>query len=106
MIFVTSTAHPLDCSERLTFCLGRLQETTPVHPCQDCFGENSKPLGGYAGLAEALGFATEHQGDGTPHGHGFVSLVNAYQHGTLLCLRFSINLSKKVKSPRRRPMSN
>ena len=54
-----------------------------TRPCQDCFGSNAKPLGGYAGLAEAMGFATEFQGDGTPHGHGFVSLVNAYQHGIL-----------------------
>ena len=60
-----------------------LRNRRPIHPCQDCFGCNAKPLGGYTGLAEALGFATEHQGDGTPHGHGFVALMNAYQHGTL-----------------------
>ena len=40
-------------------------------------------MGGYAGLAQGMGFANEHQGDGTTHGHGFVSLVNAYQHPTL-----------------------
>ena len=40
-------------------------------------------MGGYAGLAQGMGFANEHQGDGTPHGHGFVSLANAYQHATL-----------------------
>ena len=34
-------------------------------------------------MADAMGFATEFQGDGTPYGHGFVNLVNAYQHGTL-----------------------
>ena len=28
-------------------------------------------------------FATEMQGEGTPHGHGFVSLANMYQHHTL-----------------------
>ena len=27
--------------------------------------------------------ATELQGDGTPHGHGFVSRANMYQHNTL-----------------------
>ena len=63
--------------------MANLQEAVNLHPCQDCFGNNAKPLGGYAGLAETLGFATEHQGDGTPHGHGFVCLVNMYQHGTL-----------------------
>ena len=40
-------------------------------------------MGGYAGLGQGLAFATEHQGDGTPHGHGLVSLANAYQHNTL-----------------------
>ena len=60
-----------------------LQEDPAAHPCQDCFGSNAKPIGGYAALAETVGFATEHQGDGTPHGHGFVTLVNVYQHGTL-----------------------
>ena len=60
-----------------------LMEAPATHPCQDCFGSNAKPMGGFAGLADTLGFATEHQGEGTPHGHGFVSLVNAYQHGTL-----------------------
>ena len=42
-----------------------------------------KPMGGFAGLAQAMAFATEFQGDGTPHGHGFVALVNAWQHGSL-----------------------
>ena len=40
-------------------------------------------MGGYAGLAEALAIATEFQGDGTPHGHGLVSLVNLYQYKDL-----------------------
>ncbi len=39
--------------------------------------------GGFAGIAQGLAFATEFQGDGTPHGHGFLSLANAYQHSTL-----------------------
>ena len=54
-----------------------------AHPCQDVFGSNAKPMGGYVGLADCMGFATEFQGDSTPHGHGFVSLVNVYQHGSL-----------------------
>ena len=38
---------------------------------------------GYAGLAAAMAFATEFQGNGTPHGHGFVALCNMYQNGSL-----------------------
>lgn len=37
-----------------------------------------KFMGGYAGLATGLAFATEYQGEATPHGHGFVSLANMY----------------------------
>ena len=40
-------------------------------------------MGGYAGLATGAIFATEYQGEGTPHAHGFVSLANMYQHRTL-----------------------
>ncbi len=59
------------------------ETTHGLTPCQDMLGRNTKPMGGYAGLAEGMGFATEFQGDGTPHGHGFVCLVNAYQYGSL-----------------------
>ena len=51
--------------------------------CQNNLGSNARFSGGFAGLAQALAFANEFQGDGTPHGHGFVSLANAYQHSTL-----------------------
>ena len=55
--------------------------------CSDYMGCNSKFMGGYAGLATGMGFATEFQGEGTPHGHGFVSLANmfpvSYTHLTL-----------------------
>ena len=51
--------------------------------CQDRMGRNCKPLGGFAGLSEALAFATELQGDGTLHGHGFIALANAWQHASL-----------------------
>ena len=34
-------------------------------------------------MATGMAFATEYQGEATPHGHGFVSLVNMYQHHTL-----------------------
>ena len=40
-------------------------------------------MGGYAGLATGMAFATEYQGEATPHGHGFVSLANMYQHHNL-----------------------
>ena len=51
--------------------------------CQDLMGSSAKLQGGYAGIAESMSFAHEFQGEGTPHGHGFVSLANAYQHATL-----------------------
>ena len=51
--------------------------------CQNNSGNNATLAGGFAGLAQGLAFANEFQGDGTPHGHGFVSLANAYQHSTL-----------------------
>ena len=56
---------------------------TQAPSCQDCLGCNTKLMGGYAGLATAMCFATEYQGEATPHGHGFVSLANMYQHNTL-----------------------
>ena len=40
-------------------------------------------MGGYAGLATGMAFATEYQGEATPHGHGFDSFVNMYQHHNL-----------------------
>ena len=36
--------------------------------CSDYLGSNSKCMGGFAGLATGMGFATEMQGEGTPHG--------------------------------------
>ena len=51
--------------------------------CQDCMGSNMKSMGGYAGLATGMAFATEYQGESTPHGHGFISLANMYQHHNL-----------------------
>ena len=38
--------------------------------CQSVRGSNGKLLGGYVGLGQAMAFANEGQGDGTPHGHG------------------------------------
>ena len=57
--------------------------------CQSIHGSNGKLLGGYVGLGQALAFANESQGDGTPHGHGLktqswnlnVSLVCGFDRG-------------------------
>ena len=51
--------------------------------CMSYTGSNSDSMSGYAGLATGMAFATEYQGEATPHGHGFVSLVNMYQHHNL-----------------------
>eukprot|EP00973_Karenia_brevis_P029494 4069261-Karenia_brevis.AAC.1 len=40
-------------------------------------------MGGYAGLATALGFAVEYTKDGSPHGHGLVAVNNLYSTKTL-----------------------
>ena len=40
-------------------------------------------MGGFAGIAAAMAFATEFQGEGTAHAHGFVALANIYQHNTV-----------------------
>ena len=47
--------------------------------CADFLGCNHKAMGGYAGLAAAMAIATEFQGNGTPHGHGYVmQLLEAF----------------------------
>ena len=51
--------------------------------CSDLLGNNNKSMGGYAGIAIAMAFANEFQGDGTAHGHGFVALASVYQYDTL-----------------------
>ena len=53
------------------------------HGCQNNLGNNGRISGGFAGLAHGMAFANEYQGEATPHGHGFISLANAYQHATL-----------------------
>ena len=40
--------------------------------CQNLCGNNGKMMGGYAGIGQGMGFATEHQGEGTPRGHDSV----------------------------------
>ena len=67
--------------------------------CSDYLGSNSKLLGGFAGLATGLAFATEFQGDGTPHGHGFISLANMYQHNTLEDIKHIIESNQQGLSP-------
>ena len=51
--------------------------------CQDCFGNNMRPMGGVIGGMCGLGVGTEHQGSGTPHLHAEGHVVSAYQYGTL-----------------------
>ena len=63
--------------------------------CSDYLGANSKLMGGFVGLGIGLGFATEFQGDATPHGHGFASLANMYQHSTLEEIRDIIESNVK-----------
>ena len=60
-----------------------LASTSSVCGCSDLLGCNNKLIGGFAGIATAMIFANEFQGEGTPHGHGFVSLANIYQHNSL-----------------------
>ena len=67
--------------------------------CQDCMGSNMKSMGGYAGLATGMAFATEYQGEATPHGHGFVSLANMYQHHNLEQIGDMIERNSKGMTP-------
>jgi len=50
--------------------------TKETFGCGDLLGCNHKLMGGFAGIATSMAFANEYQGEGTPHGHGFVSLAN------------------------------
>ena len=74
--------------------------TFECEACSDFMGCNNKLMGGFAGLATSLAFATEFQGDGTPHGHGFVSLANMYQHHTLEEIGRIIEHNSKGLSPK------
>ena len=67
--------------------------------CSDYMGSNSKAIGGYAGLCSGLAIATEYQGEGTPHGHGFAVLANMYQHHNLDEIRQMIEHNRKGISP-------
>ena len=67
--------------------------------CSDYLGNNSKLMGGHAGMATAMCFATEYQGEATPHGHGFISLANMYQHHTLEEIGCIIEKNAKGISP-------
>ena len=51
--------------------------------CQDCVGLNVKSVGGHAGLAAGMAFATEYWGEAALHGRGFVSLANMCQRNSL-----------------------
>lgn len=47
--------------------------------CQNKFGHNCLPTGGFGGYCSALGGCIEYQGEGTPHFHGFVQFVTCYE---------------------------
>ena len=72
--------HCLDCNGDSTD-IGYMNKD--CNACCDYMGHNHRAMGGYAGLATGMAFATEYQGEGTPHGHGFISLANMYQHHNL-----------------------
>ena len=72
----------------------------PYESCTDYLGNNSKSMGGYAGIATAMGFANEFQGDGTAHGHGFVALANVYQYTTLNDIAALIRSNIRNLSPK------
>ena len=67
--------------------------------CCDLLGCNNKLMGGFAGIAQALIFANELQGEGTPHGHGFVVLANVFQHSTLLEIAAMLEHNKSLTQP-------
>ena len=59
-------------------------------PCQKKFGNNARIFGDTHGVAEALGAATEDQGNDTPHVHGVMTIVTPYQNKTLADFRDSL----------------
>ena len=59
-------------------------------PCQDIFGASTLLMGGVARMAATMGGATEFQNVGTPRWHGFVHIVNIYQHRTLADVKEAI----------------
>ena len=62
--------------------------------CSDYFGSNMRPVGGCCGGMEALGGATEHQGNGTPHFHGEGHIVTAHQFDSLADIGLKVKTSK------------
>eukprot|EP00973_Karenia_brevis_P015816 2165057-Karenia_brevis.AAC.1 len=69
----------LPCSFGIRMCFAcpdcNVEPKEPHHggacACSDYMGCNSKLMGGFAGLGTGMCFATEYQGEATPHGHGF-----------------------------------
>jgi len=68
-----------------------------MRPCQNKFGRNGRALGGCHALADGLCGATEHQGNDTPHFHGFISLATPYRHKSLQEIQQLIE--KKILKP-------
>ena len=81
--------HRLNVCLRLAWLLGvRMCPSCPrcnddPWGCQDIYGSNMRPTGGVIGGVETVEIGNEHQGHGTPHGHGQAHVVCIYQFGTL-----------------------
>ena len=54
-----------------------------TNACSNHFGHNMLPMGGFCGLAVALGGCVEYQQNDNPHFHGNLHLANVYQFKTL-----------------------
>jgi len=96
--------HCPDCSADHSFGLRHETAQQRVHmvPCQNKFGHNARIFGGTHGMAEALGAATENQGNDTPHVHGIMAVVTPYQVKTLAQIRQMLeNDFSKVKRIKR-----
>ena len=71
----------------------------PMSSCSDIMGNNHKCMGDYVGISTAMAFANEFQGDGTPHGHGFVALANVYQDSSLDTIADVLEKNTHEKDP-------
>eukprot|EP00973_Karenia_brevis_P006190 843404-Karenia_brevis.AAC.1 len=56
-------------------------------------------MGGYAGLATALGFAVEYTKDGSPHGHGLVALNSLYSTSSLWDIAEILKANSAAENP-------
>ena len=86
MYVVLASAFGIRMCFNCPWCNGdftNLSTTNRYIGCTDLLGCNHRLIGGCAGIATGMVFANEFQGEGTPHGHGFIALANLYQHNSL-----------------------